>query len=125
MSSEDVGYYNWIAIEARKIHSDGCSGVPDWHLKCCYEHDLGYYYGRDPRAAYAAFLGADLGADGRPQDPWTLAGKIARSEIDARFRHCNRAESVSPIGAVDAIVRWLGVRIFGRGRWNDHRKERP
>lgn len=97
-------YMEWIRREAKAINSDGCSHVLEIHKDCCYEHDLGYYYGRDPRQAYKL-------------DDWSLAARISRKEVDARFEACN--------GPLMGWYRWLGVRIGGWNIWRKHRKLRP
>lgn len=104
-------YLKWVREEAKKINSDGCSGVPDFHKDCCLEHDLAYFWGRDPIEAYKLSSGPH--EDGVL---WSLAGKITRSEADARFRKCQ--------GDLMGFWRWLGVRIGGRFAWNNHRKVR-
>lgn len=100
----DQDYRDWIRKQAELIRSDGCTGVLDIHKDCCYEHDLGYYWGRDPRVAYRF-------------NSWELAPQIARGEVDARFRACN--------GDLMGLWRWLGVRIGGGGIWKRHRAQRP
>lgn len=99
--SED--YRKWVREEAFKIHSDGCSHALQIHRECCYEHDLGYYYGRDPRVAF--------------QFGWESSPQVTRREIDSRFRECH------PFGV--RVWRWMGVRLGGRGIWNRHRAVRP
>ena len=109
--SNTSDYYKWVTLEAKKINSDGCSHVLDIHKICCYEHDLGYYYGRDPADAYS--------------EGWDKAAKIQRAEVDRRFRACNQAQD--PLGKDSPMAwwRWLGVRIGGWKPWNEHRKLRP
>ena len=86
-------------------------------VECCFEHDLGYFYGRDPREAYR--LGRER------LDPWVDAPPITRGEVDRRFRVClqnrSRAGRWSPMSA----WRWLGVRIGGAKAWAAHLKVRP
>lgn len=98
-------YKEWVQSEAAKIKSDGCTGVPDFHKDCCFEHDLAYYYGRDPRAAFVT-------------KSWSLAAKISRSETDARFRECQ--------GDLMGIWRWIFMKAGGSWlAWRRHRKVRP
>lgn len=106
-------YWEWVKEQALLIKTDGCTGVIDFRKHCCYEHDLGYFYGRDPRHAFACRN--TLISPDRDVEAWTLAAKISRSEADARFRQCN------PI----AKWRWIGVRLGGWNAWRKHRKERP
>ena len=105
-------YWTWVRAEASLIKSDGCSKVADIHKDCCYEHDLAYHYGRDPRASYAI-------------KSWSLAAKISRSEADARFRKCN--QELSSLGKASPLAgwRWLGLRVGGWLAWRNHRKVRP
>jgi hypothetical protein len=108
-------YEKWIREEAVKIHSDGCTGVRDWNLDCCFEHDLGYFYGKDPQDAYQCYLSGI-------KNPWLVAAKSSRSSIDARFRACNQGKSkigkLSPL----SVIRWVGVRLFGGPLWSDRRE---
>jgi hypothetical protein len=105
-------YREWVREEARKIGSDGCSKVAEIHRDCCLEHDLAYFYGRDPRAAFVT-------------RSWSLAAKISRSETDARFRECN--QDADPLGKASPLAfwRWAGVRVGGWLAWRNHRKARP
>lgn len=117
MTSPLTPYGEWLVSQAKAIKSDGCSRVADINLVCCYEHDLGYYYGRDPREAYR------LVPQSGPAS-WSLAAKISRSEVDARFRDCNlKMDPVWFDG--DAYLRWVGVRLGGWWAWRKHRKVRP
>ena len=75
---------------AAEIKSDGCTGVLDWRVDCCYEHDVYYHDGRD--------------LDGTP---------ISRAEADRRFRLCNQARSPFGVWSPFAWWRWAGVRVGG------------
>ena len=103
-------YYKWITAEAQKIVSDGCTGVPDFHLHCCYEHDLAYYYGKCPRDAYR------LGS-------WTKGVPLKRATADKRFRECIQKQS--RLGKLSPMSwwRWMGVRLGGGKIWNKHRNK--
>lgn len=89
-------YLKWLG-EWAKTHSDGCTGVPDIHLHCCWQHDYAYQTGMDPREAFEGRLVF-----------------LSRRQADAIFRHCNEEED--PLGWFSPIawVRWVGVRLFGR-----------
>lgn len=88
--------YWWCVREyASWINSDGCTGVADFYLDACLEHDYHYRTHR--------------WLDGRP---------IFRSEADERFRRV--IQSRSPFGRISPLSwwRWAGVRILGRHAWN-------
>lgn len=95
-------YREWVRAEAAKVKSDGCSHALEVARDCCLEHDLGYYYGRDPRSAIKV--------------GWELAERVDRSFVDHRFRDCNPNI---------LRYRWWGVRIGGWNPWRKHRKLRP
>lgn len=99
---EPASYRDWIKQEALAVKTDGCTMSLDIFLHCCYEHDLAYYYGRDPRQAF------EMG--------WEKAERISRGEADRRYRSCN--------------PHWLRYRwwlLCGGGwlAWRNHRKVRP
>lgn len=70
--------------------TDGCTGVKDFYVDCCYLHDRAYRTGR--------------GFDGEP---------ISRREADARLRRC--IQSRSRFGRLSPMSwwRWSAVRLFG------------
>ena len=107
-------YTYWVRIEALLVDSDGCTGVPQFRQDCCFEHDLGYHYAKDPRDAYR--LWALLPEDAKHQR-WTRAAPITRKETDKRFRQCNQSKSRFGRWSPFAAWRWAGVRILGRGSW--------
>lgn len=109
--SSGARYWDWVRAEAAAIKSDGCSKVSEWHRECCLEHDLGYYYGRDPREAF--------------RSDWASAPKIERGEVDRRFLDCMQERSPLRDGSPRAAVRWLGVRVGAWLAWRRHRKVRP
>lgn len=82
-----------------RIRSDGCSGVPDWRVWTCWEHDIHYKHAR------------------------TLAGaKLNRRQADWILRR--RIEQASELGALSAHAWfwWVGVRIGGFVAWHRHRR---
>lgn len=87
-------YWERVRERAAALQSDGCSGVPDFYLDCCLQHDIAYRTGAD--------------VDGGP---------LTRSQADAQLRDCIRARSPwgpwSPMG----WWRWAGVRLFGGKSW--------
>lgn len=98
-----AAYIKWVIEQAKLVGSDGCTVVADIYLPCCYEHDLGYHYGKDPRQAF--------------RYGWDRAAFISRGEVDKRFRECIQAGS--PVGKWSPVsyIRWLGVRIGGWWAW--------
>ena len=94
---EKVGR-RWLKRVAQAIQSDGCSGVPDFHLDCCVVHDLAYKFAINPW--------------GRP---------VTRAEADAAFRVCIQAHSKLGRFSPMSWWRWAGVRVGGWKAWEAHR----
>ena len=88
----------WAKKVAKVIASDGCSGVPDFHLCCCIVHDLAYKFAVDPWGA-----------------------PLTRPEADAAFRACIQAHSTLGRFSPMSWWRWAGVRIGGQKAWDAHR----
>lgn len=104
----DTLYWDWVAKEAKRIDSDGCSCVSEWHEPCCFEHDLACHFGRDPLSAYLASLAGSA-------NPWLDAKEMPRRKADVMFGECNaRMSGKNPLGWVRSGVRFLGVRL---GAW--------
>lgn len=108
--SSDAAYWAWVRAEAAAIDSDGCTGVADWNLDCCLEHDIACERLKDPRLAYVI---ARLHPDWPRETVWLHTPVLRDGERDARFRDCNRARAgkLGVIGKARAWVRWLGVRL--------------
>lgn len=78
--------------------SDGCSGVSDWHVKACWEHDFYFRTHHD------------------------FEGKvISFSEANLRFLRRLFKLSWLSIFNLRAYIRWLGVTVLGKNAWNDQR----
>ena len=111
-------YWTWVESEAALINSDGCSKVSGLHVECCWEHDLAFYYGRDPRAAYRLYIAGE-------SSPWLLARPISFEECNARFRNCHVPRTkwgwLNPL----VWIRWRGVARFSRAAWEKHSAARP
>lgn len=82
------------------LHSDGCTGVPDFHVECCWEHDYHFRYGKT--------------LDGEP---------ITFEEANTQFRRC--IQSRSRFGRLSPMSwwRWLGVRWGGKAKWDEYRRK--
>lgn len=91
-----MSYSTWLAQEAKARGFDGCTGVLDIDVECCWEHDFAYRTGRCAKAAY-------VGQDRR----------ITRAQADRRLRECYFKRGHYLIG----LVRWLGVRVLGGSAW--------
>jgi hypothetical protein len=116
----EQSYADFVKSEALWIDADGCSGpAAGFRVICCLEHDLAYYYGRDPRAAYRGWRdGVSFAL------VWTVAPPIDREEVDRRFRTCLQNEASLGKYSPMAWWRWAGVRIGGSRAWNKHREQR-
>ena len=99
-------YRAWLIIEGTLIKADGCSHAFEWAHCCCLEHDLAYYYGRDPQHAFQI---------GGPTQ-WQLADPIGFMTANSRFRaHLPWYLK----------YRWLAVSTAGWPIWTKHRSLRP
>lgn len=81
-------YWREVRLKARELGSDGCTGVPDFYLDCCLEHDIHWRTGR------------------------TLSGKrISPADANRRFKRCIQARS--KLGKYSPMAQWryLGVTI--------------
>lgn len=107
-------YWEWVRSEAALIDSDGCSKVSGWHVECCWEHDLAFQYGRDPRDAYRRYRHGAL-------DPWRRARLITFEESNRRFRNCHVPRT--KLGWLNPAVwwRWRGVVRLSRSAWDEYR----
>lgn len=95
MCSGDKHYWKRVKQRAKELGADGCSGVPDFYLHACLEHDIHY------------------------RTHHTLDGVLlTRAEADAIFR--KRIQQMSKLKRFSPMSywRWVGVRIFGRRAWN-------
>lgn len=90
----DTAYWERVQQRAAELESDGCSGVPNFYLLACLEHDIHY---RTHRTLY--------------DEP------ITRAEADARFRQV--IQMLSVLGQLSPMSwwRWAAVRLFGGTSW--------
>jgi hypothetical protein len=114
-SLEHLSYYAWVNAEAAAINSDGCTLVAEIYSWCCRQHDLAYYYARDPVDAYLCYVSGQ-------KDYWKNAAIFNQAQCDAQFRNCIRDKSAFHGFSVIAFIRWAGLRLAGRFAWNNHRK---
>lgn len=101
MTEQQRRYFEWVRAEALKIKSDGCTHAVELGRPCCWEHDLAFHYGRDPRHAYVIWASTH-------SDPWKVADTIGFVEANNRFAGC------LPWWL---RYRWLGVMAGGWGIW--------
>ncbi len=109
-------YKAFIQREAAIIKSDGCTKATEWFQVCCWEHDLAYYYARDPRDAYRQ----DIVLKGNGQH-WITARPIGRKEADLTFRRCHEVLSYLKDASLMAKWRFWAVRLGGWWAWRKHR----
>lgn len=101
-SAWDKRYWIEVRRRALALGSDGCSGVPDWLIWTCHEHDVHY---RSRRML-----------DGRPIDK-TTADYIFR----VRIQQGSPLEAWG-LGFLSPVSwwRWLGLKTpCGEKAWND------
>ena len=86
--------YEEVRKRAKELNSDGCSGVADFYIDCCYLHDILYRTGKD--------------IDGKP---------VTRAEADAALRKC--IQERSRFGRLNLMSwwRWIGLRLLGGHAW--------
>lgn len=112
-------YWAWIESEAALIRSDGCTKATGWKLPCCHEHDLAFWHGKDPRAAYQRWL-----VHHHRDAAWHEAAPISFEAANRDFRTCHSQRS--PLGwwwwlDPRAVVRWRAVVRLSRAAWDAHR----
>lgn len=95
---EDKAYWKAVADWA-KDNSDGCTGVPDYYIEACWEHDFHYKYAQ---TLYG--------------DPITL--EEANSRIRKAIQMRSKVRWFSPL----SWIRYLGVSILGTPIWDKHRE---
>lgn len=100
LSTRDPDFFtdaDWALVRTY-TRSDGCTNVPDWHVKACWEHD---FYNR----THHDFEGR----------------VISFSTAAARFR--KRIQKLSWFGVLElrAWIRWFGVWLLGRSAWRGQR----
>lgn len=103
-------YWEWIKDEAAAVGSDGCTGVSDWHIECCWEHDLACHYNKNPRSAYEIYMARE-GHRVEAMNPWSYAEDMTRRQADYAFADCNLDWSATKKGKLRSIVRFIGARI--------------
>ena len=87
-------YWRRVRRKAAELGSDGCSGVPDFYLDCCLEHDIAYRTGK------------------------TITGKVlTREEADHRLMECIREKSFLGKWSPMAWWRYWAVRFMARKSW--------
>lgn len=92
----DEKYWVLVRGRARELKSDGCTGVKDVYVDCCYEHDIPY------RTC------ADL--EGNP---------TTKKQDDARFRECYQEHSLFGKFSPMSYWRWFGVHLLGRRKCDE------
>lgn len=88
-------YWSEIRTWANNLKSDGCTGVADWMVWACLEHDCHYRMHHD------------------------LKGNVlTKAEADYIFRV--RMQQGSALGVLSPISwwRWAAVSVLGRKAWN-------
>ena len=91
---ETSPYWTRIRERASELNADGCSGVPDFYLDACLEHDIHY----------------------RTHE-WLDGTPIFKSEADARFRRVIQARSLFGLFSPMSWWRWVGVWAFAKKAW--------
>ena len=92
-------YWALIRHRAECLGSDGCTGVPDFYLEACLEHDIHWRTGR------------------------TLYGQtISTRQSNTRFRWVIQDRSLFGVFSPLSWWRWAAVSIAGR--WHRMRRKR-
>lgn len=87
-------YYNQLKELAESIGSDGCTGVLDIHVECCWEHDWTYVTGMTPQGV-----------------------SVTKEYADMRFRDCIQAHVSLRWLSPRSWIRYVGVVVLGSGIW--------
>jgi len=88
-------YEELVRGKAASIGADGCTGVPDFYLLGCLEHDIAYRTHCDP-----------------------LGAAITKAEADLRFKWYIQQHSWFGSWSPMAWWRWGAVKHFADRAWN-------
>lgn len=107
-------YWDRVRKRAKTLGSDGCTGVKDYYLDACLEHD-GHYTTHE-------WVGYLTWEDAGEKEPLTYSippRPISRGEADTRFRQV--IQTMSRFGRFSPMSWWryAGVRIGGRWSWDN------
>jgi len=91
----DPAYIKRVEAIAAEIDADGCTGVPDFYLLGCLEHDIAYRLHRDP-----------------------IGDPISKPEADIRFRWYIQHHSWFGLASPMAWWRWAAVKWFANKAWH-------
>ena len=80
--------------KASQLNADGCSGVPDFYLDACLEHDIHYR-----------------------THAWVNGDPIFNSEADTRLRRVIQSRSLFGVLSPMSWWRWAGVSLFANRAW--------
>lgn len=83
-------YWQRVRARALELGTDGCTGVADVYVDCCYEHDIACRTGADVNGQPATWAGA----------AW-------------RLRRCIQERSRLGVLSPLSWWRWAGVRLYG------------
>src|SRR3990167_900111 len=98
---DDTAYWKLIEQWAHEYQSDGCTGVPDFYVEACWEHD---YHHR-----YAVTLFGD---------------PITFHETNTRFRQARQSRSKLRLFSIVSWERYLAVASpIGKKLWDEHRQK--
>jgi hypothetical protein len=92
--NDDTEFWDKVKALAAELKTDGCTGVADIRVECCWRHDIAYFTGKD--------------IDGEP---------ITKEEADTLFRLCIQKRSKLGKYSPMSWIRWLGVKYLGTGTW--------
>lgn len=90
----DPQYVMRVEAICASLACDGCSGVPDFYLMGCLEHDIAYRLGLDP-----------------------LGRCITKAEADKRLRWYIQNHSIFGWWSPMAWWRWWAVKEFANKAW--------
>jgi hypothetical protein len=88
-------YIAAVERQCAELGCDGCTGVPDFYLMGCLEHDIAYHTGHDPRGQ-----------------------RITKDEADERLRWYIQNHSVLGWASPMAWWRWWAVKEFAGKAWH-------
>ena len=96
------GYWVLVRRRAKELRSDGCTGVADFYVDACFEHDVHWRTGH------------------------TLWGdRISTRQANMRFRRV--IQDRSPLGLLSPMAwwRWAGVSIAGIWHNSSYKEPTP